>query len=343
MIAFIDSGTTNSRVFIVKDGTIVSQGVRKVGVRDTAITGNKNKLRDGIRDAVLEAVESAGITVGDIKCCIASGMITSELGLVEVPHLVAPVGKSDLASSAVVVRDLDVFPFDIPVVFIRGIKNPQHGQNKRIADLPYIDFMRGEETQVVGILERYQPDLPLNVIVVGSHFKLIHVNSDGKIAGSMTTISGQFYEALVKETFIGKCIVPEDHPPSDLASGDVTKVAFDVVGSDGLLRAMLMPRFMQVLMSTTAEQRREFINAAIAAEDIRTFAGAEECGFSLATNYYLFGNEQMSRMYDRLIAERIGSEYRRTLLCDKNDIRDVTIQGAIAIAESSCAAKEYLQ
>ena len=42
MYSVIDTGTTNTRIYIVKDtGEIVAKAYRKVGVRDTAISGSK--------------------------------------------------------------------------------------------------------------------------------------------------------------------------------------------------------------------------------------------------------------------------------------------------------------
>lgn len=336
MIGFIDSGTTNSRVFLVEDGHVVSQGIRKVGVRDTVITGNNRKLRKGLHDAVVDAVKKAGVSIKDIQFFVASGMITSEIGLLEVPHLVAPASKADLAASVIRVQDREIFPFDIPIVFVRGIKNSIYGQNNRLDELANIDFMRGEEVQVVGILEHYHPNPPLNVIVCGSHFKIIHVDNLGRIAGGLTTISGQFYEALIKETSIGKCVQDDEN---EVAGGwlddEIIEAAIEAVHNSGLLRAMLMPRFMQVLLKTNAKERRLFINAAIATEDMRVLSGAAACGFNLQTDYYIMGTEQMCHLYDQLVKKRLGGKFQRVLCYEKNKIIDITIRGAIEIVRES--------
>lgn len=45
-IAIIDSGTTNSRVYIADDTTSVyATGTRQVGMRDTVRTGSRETLR----------------------------------------------------------------------------------------------------------------------------------------------------------------------------------------------------------------------------------------------------------------------------------------------------------
>lgn len=53
MFAVIDCGTTNTRIYIVdQNREILASGSRKVGVRDTSITGSRDALRQGDCGAV---------------------------------------------------------------------------------------------------------------------------------------------------------------------------------------------------------------------------------------------------------------------------------------------------
>ncbi|MCG8700676.1 MAG: 2-dehydro-3-deoxygalactonokinase, partial [Bacteroidales bacterium] len=91
-IATIDCGTTNSRVYIVnKQAEILSKATKKVGVKDTAIAGNNQVLKDGIKATFEQALAQAGLETGDVALALSSGMITSEIGLLEIPHLWAPL------------------------------------------------------------------------------------------------------------------------------------------------------------------------------------------------------------------------------------------------------------
>jgi 2-dehydro-3-deoxygalactonokinase len=124
VLATIDCGTTNSRVYIVEStGNVIAKAVRKVGVRDTAIHGDTSVLKEGLKETVLDALSQARLTLDKVAFAISSGMISSELGLLELPHLWAPVGLEDLAANLEEVRDPRVFPLDLPIYFIRGIKN----------------------------------------------------------------------------------------------------------------------------------------------------------------------------------------------------------------------------
>ncbi|MFU0780271.1 MAG: hypothetical protein ACFWT4_19170 [Citrobacter braakii] len=53
-------------------------------------------------------------------------------------------------------------------------------------------------------------NLPLTMIELGSTTKLIHIDAQGRIAGSITSLSGQVYAAVKKETFIGASMMEEE-------------------------------------------------------------------------------------------------------------------------------------
>jgi 2-dehydro-3-deoxygalactonokinase len=95
-------------------------------------------------------VHEAGLNLKDIKFAITSGMITSEIGLMEIPHLWAPAGIEELAASITPCEDQEIFPVAVPLLFIRGIKN-NYPPNAGYRDIRKVDFMRGEEMQLIGL------------------------------------------------------------------------------------------------------------------------------------------------------------------------------------------------
>ena len=62
MLAVIDCGTTNTRIYLVNEKhEIVASDEVNVGVRDTSISGSKEKLRNAVQklfDDILGKVES---------------------------------------------------------------------------------------------------------------------------------------------------------------------------------------------------------------------------------------------------------------------------------------------
>jgi 2-dehydro-3-deoxygalactonokinase len=330
MIGIIDCGTTNTRVYILNNqGEVVSKSYKKVGVRDTSISGSRDILKAGLKEAFLDAVGKAGLTLEDIEYAVASGMITSEIGLIDLPHLIAPAGIAELSENVKVIYDEEVFPLDLPIVFIRGIKN-NYG-DIGISDIRKIDFMRGEETQVMGLLKNKKLKLPMNVIVLSSHTKLIHINAQGQIAGSITTISGQIYEAIRKETIIGSCIKSEGEE-KEFFSKEILQMAYDSVQNAGFLRTMIMPRFMQVLLDTEWYEREFFTGATIAAEDIQILNEAQGyLGYSLDTDFVLVGQQSRCKIYEELIREKVSNSQSIQSISDKEDVDALAIEGVLEI------------
>jgi 2-dehydro-3-deoxygalactonokinase len=316
-------------------GIVVSKAYKKAGVRDTAITGSRDTLKAGIKEAFMDALEQANLKLEDIDYAVASGMITSEIGLMDIPHLIAPAGLEELAANVKVVHDTEVFPLDLPVVFIRGIKN-DYG-DAGVTGIRKIDFMRGEETQIAGLLEKENLTLPANVIILSSHTKLIHINKDGQVEGSITTISGQIYEAINKETFIGSCIKSDGTGDGqEFYSDEILNTAYDSVQSAGFLRTMLMPRFMQVLLDTKWQERQFFVDSAIAAEDIRILDEAKGfLGYPLDTDFVLVGHKERCKIYEGLVRTKVpGSKTIRSIY-DKDEVDQIAINGALAVLDKA--------
>ncbi|WP_444659002.1 2-dehydro-3-deoxygalactonokinase [Caproiciproducens sp. R2] len=332
MYAVIDCGTTNTRVYILNnENQMVGQAARKVGVRDTSMTGSKDALRNGLREAILEAIEKSGAKTKDIKYAIASGMITSEIGLMEIPHLVAPAGIRELAENVKIVSGREIISLDIPIMFIRGIRN-NYGDNATLTEIDDVDFMRGEEAQVIGILDEYRIKEPVNILVLSSHSKMIHVNGDGKVEASMTTLSGQLFEAVINQTNVGKSLVPCDGEESGgYTFEEIVTFAERCVRTKGLVRCFMIPRFMQVLLKSDYMERRGFVDASIAVDDMNAIRS-----FDLKYNggaYILFGPESRCKLYSYLLKKEYGENAKIVSVFDKEKLAELTVRGGVKIAD----------
>lgn len=332
MFAVIDCGTTNTRIYIVdKHKKIVASKAKKVGVRDTSITGSRETLRNGITELFFQLLEEEKIPDGSVDFAIASGMITSEIGLLEIPHLVAPAGIKELSEGILEVNDETVLPIHRPVYFIRGIRN-HYSDDARVQDLRDVDFMRGEEVQCAGLITQLEIKEPCSIVALSSHTKVMYIDKQKRIAASNTTISGQFYEALLHSTNIGKSLVEtEGEEPGGYTYEELVDTALDCVEHAGLGRTLLMPRFLQVLLKTDSRERDIFANAAIAADDLKAFEEMRNKGYD-SSRYIFYGHESRCKMYEYLLKKRFGDGLLIESIYDKEEIGRLTVQGAIAIA-----------
>lgn len=334
MFVVIDCGSTTTRMYLLRNNELIGKSEIPVGVKDTVTTGSKQKLKDGIKEGIEAVARIANINLTDIKYAVASGMITSEIGLLELPHLTAPISIDELANQVHVEENTDVFPLKMPVIFIKGIKNDCGSSSWDT--IRKIDLMRGEETQVVGLLAKYRPKLPVNIIELGSTTKLIHIDKLGRIAGSITTLSGQVYDAVKKETFIGGCVksqTPADEGP--YFSEEILNHACTCVENAGLLRSLLFTRFIQFSLPTSAKERRFFLESVIAADDLNIFAEAANMGFDLATEFMLVGNTGRARIYESIITKKLGSQVPITTISAKEDVEMLAVLGAAEICTRS--------
>ena len=63
-------------------------------------------------------------------------------------------------------------------------------------------------------MDEFDIHTPTNVIVLSSHTKLIHINAEQKVTASLTSISGQLYEAVCSATMVGKSLTEEQNEQS---------------------------------------------------------------------------------------------------------------------------------
>lgn len=260
----IDAGTTNSRAWLVKKGVIASSHSVPVGVRDTARDGNASRLIAGLHD-LIESVRNSVSTPPDLIA--AAGMVTSALGLREVPHLVAPVGPTELAAGAVKLHLPEVS--ELPIVLFPGVRS---GAWFAEEDVESVDMMRGEETLCLGLVQNGHPR-PLTVLNLGSHWKAIQVDRDGRIASSWTSLSGEMLHAVILQTVLASAVPagrPEAFDPEFVERG------MEMFRRHGMSRSLFAVRLWEVQAAAraTPEQRLSYLVGVFVAEALDAFRRA---------------------------------------------------------------------
>lgn len=333
----VDCGTSTSRAYVVDDaGRVLAKATRGVGVRDTATSGSKETLRNGLRDIVAEAQANAGLTAKDAAAILSSGMITSEIGLHDIPHLIAPVGMKELAEGMTRVEDAGIAAPEIPVYFVRGVKNrAEQGSRTAAAAVGDFDFMRGEETQMAGLLDSGRTSPPTVAVVLSSHTKFIPLSPEGKILGSVTTLSGQLFDAVVNHTFVSKSCrrqPGEPEKPENYYDAALVEKAQEWISRSGLVRSLMFPRFLDVLLDTAWYERELFLDALIASEDMLALDQvASLTGGEVYRHFVLIGPAGRCRLYRDILSRRLP-EARIDAISEDADIDALAIQGSLMLA-----------
>ena len=220
-IITLDTGTTNTRV-VLWDSKFrpAASAKSEVGVRNTAIDGSNRRLKAAVKECLERVLRDAGTSYDEVEAVIASGMITSNVGLVEIPHCVVPAGADDLAAAVQEVSLPDVCP--IPIHFVPGVKNS--GGPIGFGNFEAMDIMRGEEVESIALLEQYPRGKSYLLVLPGSHMKFVSVNTKGQITGCLTSISGELLASITNDTIIADAVgrqfvAPEDYDRSMVLLG----------------------------------------------------------------------------------------------------------------------------
>lgn len=239
-IITLDTGTTNTRATLFdRSGTFIREEKCRAGVRDTAVDGNNLRLKEKIRDCLESLVHSSGISFHEVDRVFASGMITSNVGVLEVPHLTAPAAKKDFAKSVVEAELPELCP--VPICFIRGLKNSIMDWK----NLGKMDIMRGEEVEALALLERCPEARPCVLILPGSHTKFVFVDESGRLTGCLTSLTGELLEALTERTILADAVERRFVTP-DTYRKEAVLTGFHAAKEQGFGRAAFLTRIYRM-------------------------------------------------------------------------------------------------
>lgn len=323
-IITIDAGTTNTRTLLWQNGRVTAQAAQEIGVRNTAIDGHNGALKQALRDSIAAVLAQASLTQDDLKLVVASGMITSPMGVQEVPHLPAPAGLAQLAKGMQAVNLPDVL--DLPLWLIPGVRN-QHGAIG-LHNVEAMDMMRGEETEVVALLDRLQLQGAATLIMPGSHTKLVSVDEQRRILGCATTIAGELLQAISQHTLIRQSVdgeFAESLVPKMLLAGAAA------AQKTGLARACFSVRTLGQFGAVERNERANFLMGAVLSGDLLALRNSSAVQMRPDTTLVITG-KAMLRQALALLIEEHGFFYGKRIVVDDGQQANMAGHGALLIA-----------
>ena len=301
----IDGGTTNTRVSLIGNNTILATKKMSIGV------GKKDfvSLKNAIKTAIAEILSENSLGEKDIKRILASGMITSEYGLCNLPHITAPAGIEELHNERyeTVIEDVS----EIPFVFMRGIKTEG-------TDLYGSDMMRGEETELMGLLKTHK-DACLYVLP-GSHSKHISVDRNGRIVAFRTMMTGELFAAVMQHTILRDATSFEHNEicVSDLFNG------FYYAKKRGTNEALFKTRILKTMFNGTPEQCYSFLLGCVLCDEVESILQANE-------NVVVLGGQKQLRTALAVLLEKVSD--KKIVVLSDSEVECSTSLGAIQIFE----------
>jgi 2-dehydro-3-deoxygalactonokinase len=321
VIVAVDSGTTTTRVWVLGETGLFGRHVERAGARDM---GSKDPawLLERIRRLADRALFDGGVTWDAVEAVVAFGMITSELGLEEIPYLPSPVASGDLA--AALAERFYPTHLPAPVYLVPGVRVGN-------GDLFSADVMRGEETEVAGLLALRALEPPLLYVSTGSHSKFVGLDDLGRIAWGLTTLSGELLWALHRETILREIIDPLV-ARLDLDAVDQGAAA---AASAGLSRSLFLARLLNRLRGEGPEACTSFLVGALAETDIAALRAAPGRG-DRGARVAIGGGGPFAQAYARLLG---GEDWCREVHVVDKPLGAVGARSLYLAKTNSMAAK----
>jgi 2-dehydro-3-deoxygalactonokinase len=302
----VDGGTTNTRIYLVQGGKVVDY--IKCGIGATA---GKSALCETLKSGIAKLLCDNNLAERNIEKVLLSGMITSEFGLYELPHLQAPVGIKELHDSMQEVAFPEIS--SIPFVFIRGIKCDSDSIGE-------FDMMRGEETELMGLMALCGSDSHAVYVLPGSHSKIVSVDKSGRIYRFSTMLTGEMLMALSQNTILKDAVdITVDDP-----DGEYLLKGYDYSKIDGLNKALFKVRILKSVFKKSPSQVYGFFLGAILADEIDNILCSD------AKTVIIGGNRRIKNPTAAML-ESMSS--KSIITVSDGDVERSTAIGAIKIFE----------
>lgn len=283
----VDGGTTNTRAALWNLKKELQYAVKsQVGVKDTAQEGSNERLKDTVRYLIEALMEHCCIAYDEVETVYACGMLTSDVGIHEVPHLAAPLGKEDFAAGIEEVLLPEICP--VPICFIPGMKNLSG--EIHMDHLEMMDVMRGEEMETIALMDLYKEGEALYVLP-GSHTKFVSVDRNQRITGCLTSMAGELLAVLTNYSILANAV--KKQYASAKYHRDMLILGAEKTWDTTLPRAAFLTRIVNGFITDDQEACASFLLGAVLADDISTVKKSAALAVTEKTSVVIAGKEPL--------------------------------------------------
>lgn len=303
----IDGGTTTTRINLVSGKKTIQTIKLNVGARKSMDGGADYKGE--IKSAIDKVLSDNTMKNTDITRILASGMITSEFGLCNLPHITVPAGIAELHANMHETTIPEIS--DIPFVFVRGVKSVSD-------DLSKTDMMRGEETELCGLMS--DSDGKCMYILPGSHSKLIFTDACGRISHFSTMLTGEMIFALSQSTILKDAV--------DLSIAE-TDSEYLLMGDEycrkhGINEALFKVRILKNLFGASPVQCYSFFLGVVLSDELSEIRNSD------IGKIVIGGKAQIKNAMTEILSKTCD----KTVVCvDEETVDTATAKGIIKIFE----------
>lgn len=301
-----DWGTSSFRLRLVDAATmaILEQTESDMGIAATFRSWQSG--RGTPRQAHFSAVLQKHLTQLENKTgrslahlpLIISGMASASIGMVELPYGKLPVHKE---GEGLVMQRLSLQPqLSNPVLLVSGVSSGR-------------DVMRGEEIQLVGLLQDAAPDVPALVIIPGTHSKHVWITG-GAVNRFATYMTGEFFQLLAQQSILAASVEAGGQWQAaacrrQFLDGVTTGSSFN------LLQAGFGVRINQVLHGMDKQENYHYLSGLLIGAELRDLAQGD------VPAVCLLGSEDQCARYKLALAHLFPALPVRSMSADAALVR----------------------
>ncbi|AUD04318.1 2-dehydro-3-deoxygalactonokinase [Spirosoma pollinicola] len=244
---------------------------------------------------------------------IVSGMASSSIGMEEVPYATLPFPVDGSRASTKRLSAQPDFPHDITL--ISGVQT-QH------------DVMRGEETQLIGLLalldiQHYTPEVSI-LIFPGTHSKHIYIQHQ-QVIDFQTFMTGEVFNLMAMNSILKDSVSLTERNTFSTNELDAFKLGVNESNSPSILNSLFRVRTNQLFGKLTKTENALYLSGLLIGAELKTLVDQEQWQLILCSGNNLY------ELYKLAMEELQLSERTTTISADLID--QATIAGQVKIAQ----------
>lgn len=324
----LDWGTTSLRAYRLGDqGRVLEQrsldaGIMQLPTTSRSIAGQLST--DGFELAFDEACGDWLDAEPELPV-IACGMVGSAQGWREAVYQETPASVGALSSALVTVRSLR----GVDVHIVPGVLQR--------SELPNV--MRGEETQVLGILSSLpasETRKPLLIGLPGSHSKWVRAQ-DGRIVHFDTFMTGEVYAALSSHTILGRTLQRGDAFDSAAFDRGVG-IARSPQGAAGPLSTIFSTRTLGLTGVLSGTEQADYLSGLLIGHEIAALAQLLKQTETALPAVILMGSGQLLGRYRRALDASGFAQVTIAEQATERGLWQVAVQAGLILSPSPSMA-----
>ncbi|GAB3801171.1 2-dehydro-3-deoxygalactonokinase [Spirosoma humi] len=319
-----DWGTSSFRLRLIDSATLqlIDEVTSQEGVASTFNNWKANGENQGIaREHFFRQQLTRQISLLSSKAAIdltgipivISGMASSSIGMEEVPYATLPFPTD--GSRASTKRLLAQVDFPHTLTLISGVRTQD-------------DVMRGEETQLIGLLDlldTLQVDVDESILIFpGTHSKHIYIQQQ-QVIDFHTFMTGELFNLMAYHSILKDSVDPTDF--SSLSDDDLTAFTSGINDADAsVLNDLFKVRTNQLFNKLTKKQNALYLSGLLIGDELKTLTRQPQWQLILCSGNNLY------ELYK--LAMEVLQLSDRTTTISANLIDQATIAGQIKIAQN---------